>query len=71
MKQDKKGHRQRLRERFVNNEFEADDEEYLLELLLTYAIPQRDVQPLAQQLISKYGNLATVLETDFSLLCRE
>jgi hypothetical protein len=71
VKQEKKGHRQRLRERFVNNEFAADDEEFLLELLLTYAIPQRDVQPLAQQLISKYGNLATVLETDFSLLCRE
>jgi ribosomal protein S17E len=71
VKQNGKGHRERLRERFLNNKFEVDDEEFLLELLLTYAIPQRDVKVLAEQLISKYGNLATVLETDFDQLCRE
>ena len=45
-----KGHRQRLRDRFVKGEGESRSEEALLELLLTYAIPQKDVQPLAKRL---------------------
>lgn len=36
-----KGHRQRLRERFINGEAGSRSDEALLELLLTYAIPQR------------------------------
>jgi len=43
-----KGHRQRLRERFVAGEQKAQSDEALLELLLCYAIPQRDVHPLAR-----------------------
>jgi DNA repair protein RadC len=33
----------------------------LLELLLTYAIPRRDVAPLASQLLGKFGDLPGVL----------
>ena len=47
------GHRQRLRERFLVRESGALTDEALLELLLCYAIPQRDVQPLAKRLIRK------------------
>ena len=54
-----KGHRQRLRERFINGEAGSRSDEALLELLLTYAIPQKDVQPLAKQLISEYGSLSS------------
>jgi hypothetical protein len=46
----KKGHRQRLRDRFIGGEKSSHSEEALLELLLTYAIPQKDVQPLAARL---------------------
>lgn len=42
----KKGHRQRLRDHFAGGEESSRSEEALLELLLTYAIPQKDVQPL-------------------------
>ena len=58
-----KGHRQRLRDRFANGEESSRSEEALLELLLTYAIPQKDVQPLAARLLSEYGNLSSLLET--------
>lgn len=54
------GHRQRLRERFLAQEESALTEEALLELLLTYAIPQRDVRPLAQSLLDTFGSLAAV-----------
>ena len=58
---EKSGHRQRLKARFLSNENGSCAEIALLELLLTYAIPQRDVQPLANDLIDKFGDLVAVL----------
>ena len=65
------GHRQRLRERFLAHEPGALADDALLELLLCYAIPQRDVQPIAKLLIQKYGNLSSVLSLDAAALCSE
>jgi DNA repair protein RadC len=58
---DHRGHRQRLRERFleVGGEKMADYE--LLELVLTTAIPQMDVKPLAKQLLREFGSFAGVI----------
>jgi DNA repair protein RadC len=56
-----KGHRQRLRDRFVSGEESSHSEEALLELLLTYAIPQKDVQPLAKRLLAEFGGLSGLL----------
>lgn len=64
------GHRQRLRDRFVAGEVTAHTDEALLELLLTYAIPQQDVQPLARKLITTFGNLSGVLSADLEGLCK-
>ena len=56
------GHRARLKERFmVDNGASMPDYE-LLELLLTMAIPRRDVKPLAKKLISKFGSLGEVIQ---------
>ncbi len=46
-------------------------DEALLELLLCYAIPQRDVQPIAKRLIEEYGNLSSLLSLDTAALCSE
>jgi DNA repair protein RadC len=54
------GHRQRLRDRFMNQGADALADYELLELLLFYSIPRRDVKPLAKQLIEKFGGLAGV-----------
>lgn len=54
------GHRDRLRERFLNAPDALPDYE-LLELLLFMAIPRRDVKPIAKTLIARFGNLAGVL----------
>ena len=58
------GHRQRLRERFMGAGEEALADYELLELLLFYSIPRRDVKPLAKQLIEKFGSFAGVLAAD-------
>jgi hypothetical protein len=55
------GHRQRLRKRFLVSGPHSLSEPELMELLLTYAIPRRDVAPLAHQLLERFGDLAAVL----------
>jgi DNA repair protein RadC len=55
------GHRQRLKARFVSDLGRSMPDYELLELLLTYALPRRDVKPLAKELIRHYLNLANVL----------
>lgn len=61
-----KGHRERLRARFIeggdqglSNQSLPDYE--LLELILMRSIPQRDVKPLAKALIAQFGSFAEVL----------
>lgn len=52
------GHRTRLRQKFMDGKL---NEAEMLELLLTFAIPRRDVRPLARQLIAEFGNVYHVL----------
>ena len=45
-------------------------EHQLLELLLTYAIPRKDVNPIAHELINRYGTLDEVLKADITELSK-
>ncbi len=55
------GHRERLRERFLDAGAGALADYELLELVLFRALPRRDVKPLAKQLIEKFGSFAEVI----------
>ena len=55
------GHRQRLKARFLADLGRSMPDYELLELILTYSIPRRDVKPMAKELIRKYTNLVNVL----------
>ena len=55
------GHRQRLRERFLNADADALPDYELLELLLFGAIPRGDAKPLAKRLIEAFGDFAGVV----------
>ena len=55
------GHRQRLRERFMAAGGDAVSDYELLELVLFRAIPQRDVKPLAKQLLEIFGSFGEVI----------
>jgi len=57
-------HRSRLRARFRKAGAEGMHDYELLELLLTYSIPRRDVKPVAKKLIEKFGSLAGVLDAE-------
>lgn len=52
------GHRQRLRERFMEAGESALADYEMLELLLFRAIARRDVKPLAKALIARFGSYA-------------
>lgn len=56
------GHRERLRERFKKDRGAGFAPHELLELLLTYAIPRVNTNPLAHQLISHFGSFHAVLD---------
>ncbi len=56
------GHRQRLRERFEQSGFNGFHDHEVIELLLSYAIPRRDVKPLAKELLSRFGSLSAVVD---------
>ncbi len=55
------GHRERLRERFLQGGAEALTDYEMLELILFRAIPRRDVKPLAKTLIKRFGSFAEVI----------
>lgn len=56
------GHRQRVKEEFLSRGLEGWPDHRVLELLLFYAIPQGDVNPLAHELIDRFGSLDKVLD---------
>ena len=60
--EDRLGHRQRLREKFDNFEQEAFLDYELLELILTYSIPRRDVKPIAKELMNRFHSFPGVMD---------
>ena len=55
-------HRKRLRERFLKNGLAGFAEHEAVELLLTLAVPRRDVKQPAKALLARFGNLRGVLD---------
>ncbi len=64
------GHREKLKGRFIKNGLDSFEEHNVLELLLFYAIPQKDTNPIAHELIRRFGSLAGVFDADIGDLCK-
>ena len=65
---DNQGHRERIREKFLNNGIDGFAEYEILELLLTYCIPRKDTKPIAKDLLNKFKTLDNVFKADFDKL---
>ena len=63
-KNNAKGHRERVRRKFLENGFNGFEDYEVLELLLFYVIPRRDTKAIAKELIAKFKTLANVLKAD-------
>lgn len=56
------GHRKRMKDRFFHEGLDHFSEFEALEILLYYAIPRKDTNPIAHSLIDHFGSLAQVLD---------
>jgi len=66
------GHRERLRTRFLLDGGKSMPDYELLELLLTFAVPRRDVKEKAKRLLKDFGSFAGVLNaSQKDLLARQ
>ena len=59
-----KGHRERLKLRFLESGLDSFTDVQALELLLFYAIPQKDTNPIAHALLERFGSLSQVLDAE-------
>ena len=65
---DNQGHRERIREKFLNNGIDGFAEYEILKLLLTYCIPRKDTKPIAKELLNKFKSLDNVFKASFDKL---
>ena len=56
------GHRQRMKDKFLENGLDAFHDVNVLEMVLYYAVPQRDTNPMAHHLLDTFGSLAGVFD---------
>lgn len=63
-------HRQRVKARFLAEGLDSFAPHNIVELLLFYSIPQRDVNELAHTLIKRFGSVAGVLDAPYDQLVR-
>lgn len=65
---DHKGHRDRLRKKFLTHGLDVLQDHEVLELLLFYAIPRMDTNELARKLLDHFGTISAVLEAPLAEL---
>lgn len=62
------GHRKRIRDKYILDGIDKFCEHEILEFALYYAIPRKNTNEIAHDLINKFGSFAAVLDAPFSML---
>jgi DNA repair protein RadC len=65
-----RGHRERLRKKYASSGVNSLHDYEIVELLLTYAIPQKDVKPLAKDLMNRFNNFAGIIDAPLNELVK-
>ena len=63
-----RGHRQRLKARFLREGIDGFDEHTMVELLLFFGMPYKDTNNIAHALIERFGSLSGVLDARYEQL---
>ncbi len=63
-------HRERLRKRYEHEGLSHFEPHEILELLLFYSIPLKDTNPIAHNLLDRFGSLSNVLEAPVDQLVK-
>lgn len=64
------GHRERMKQRFKEHGLDNFSDHNVLELLLFYVIPRKDVNPIAHALLDTFGSLYGVFEAPVDALAK-
>lgn len=64
------GHRQRLKDKFSQNGLNKFTDEEIIELLLAFGTPRRDVKPVARELLAAFGSIRAIFEAGPEELAR-
>ena len=59
------GHRERVREKYLKGGLDSFADHEVLELLLFYANPRGDTNPIAHELIRKFGSVSQVFDASY------
>jgi len=59
------GHRERLKNQFLESGLDGFNDHQILELLLFYSIPQKDTNDIAHMLINEFGSLSGVFDASY------
>lgn len=59
-----KNHRQKVREKYYVSGFKGMASHNILEMLLFFGIPYKDTNPIAHELIDRFGSLSAVFEAN-------
>ena len=62
------GHRERMKKRFIESGLDGFDNLNALEMLLFYALPRKNTNEIAHDLIGRFGSLSDVLSADIEEL---
>lgn len=65
---DHSGHRDRLRKKFLSNGIDGFEVHEVLELMLYYAIPRKDTNPIAHHLLDSFGSISAILDAPIDRL---
>jgi DNA repair protein RadC len=68
MKNEHDGHRERMRQRYVNGGLSGFAPHEMLELLLFFAIPRKNVNSLAHSLYDRFGSLTSTFSASMEAL---
>ncbi len=64
-----KGHRQRVRDKYLATGLDGFNDVQLVELLLFYCCPRRDTNELAHKLLNEFGSFHNLLDADPLEIC--
>ena len=64
------GHRQRLREKFLQHGLDKFTDEEIIELLLTFGTPRKDCKQAARELLQTFGSIQAIFQAPLNELAK-
>lgn len=64
------GHRERVKQKFLKHSLDVFEEHQILELILFYGLPRADTNPIAHELLNRFGSITAVCDAPIDELTK-